>query len=363
NRWMLFIPLLLFCSLNTFIGYRNGTDRVNSNVSSTDSKINIQPSPIDIAYNKIETNSNKVPLIEKRNDGNTIISNSHVSVINKMVRVTNNYYSAKNPHNTISTNRSENNRSENNKLSIAVNSSSTFDYTRPSYLQLNKMLNNKQIQLNPIEFTADPVELDHNTPPKSGNKKQHFYAGLIGGLDYSTVKFQTVSDFGFTAGALIGYSFNHKWSIEIAVLYDKKSYYSDGKYFNSKLYPNNSLYSVDGICHMIELPLNVKYNFATLKKNSFFTELGISSYLMKMENYNYIYMWNGQLASGSKIYNNSSRNWLSIMNFSVGYQHKMGNHYDLRIEPYFKAPLKGVGIGELPITSFGLNIAVTRPIF
>src|SRR5439155_15177299 len=91
------------------------------------------------------------------------------------------------------------------------------------------------------------------------------------GVDGSIVKFQDDSKIGYTAGALIGFAFNNRWSVESGAYYDQKSYYSDGKYFDPKLYPNLVINSVDGTCHMIELPLSVRYNFKK-KENTWRSE-------------------------------------------------------------------------------------------
>ncbi len=51
------------------------------------------------------------------------------------------------------------------------------------------------------------------------------------------------------------------------------------------------------------------------------------------------------------------------MNVSVGYNRTLNKVGTLRIEPYLKIPIKGIGIGNLPITSTGLNIGITKKIF
>jgi hypothetical protein len=48
------------------------------------------------------------------------------------------------------------------------------------------------------------------------------------------------------------------------------------------------------------------------------------------------------------------------LNFSAGYEQYLGKLGSLRIEPYLRIPLAGMGTGNLPITSAGLNIGITR---
>ena len=199
-------------------------------------------------------------------------------------------------------------------------------------------------------------------------KPTHFYAGLLVSPDLSMVKFQTVKGVGTTYGLLLGYNINRKWAIESGLYLDRKKYYTDGEYFSTKniyMQPNVKISTVDGICNMWEIPLNVRYNLSQGEKTKWFATAGFSTYLMTKENYDY------QLESTSggnswplhKQYT-TARNYLfSVVNLSVGYEQKIGNVGNLRIEPYLRLPTAGIGTGSLPIMSAGLNIGITRRIW
>jgi hypothetical protein len=195
---------------------------------------------------------------------------------------------------------------------------------------------------------------------KEINNKGNFYAAVLFGTDLSTVKLQTLSKPGITSGIKLGYNFAGKWSVKTGVLYSMKSYYSNGKYFEYKVNPGIKINNVDGVCHMIEIPLDVKFKLAQIKNHSFYTSVGMSSYLMKKEDYNYDYDWYGQPYYANKTYTNSTNNLFSIIDINFGYQHKLGKTSAYRIEPYTKIPVKGLGIGNLPITSFGLNFLISK---
>jgi len=195
-------------------------------------------------------------------------------------------------------------------------------------------------------------------------KRKKFYVGLMGGLDATTIKFQKVEDAGFNFGLLLGYQFNKKWSIESGAYLEKKYYYSDGKYFNtSKLYmPSNArIDDLSGNCKMIEVPVAAKYNFSTRKQSSWFGVVGLSSYFMLQENYTYNYYYG---ATGpvphKKEYKDGSTHIFSNLSISGGYTHRLGNFADVRIEPYLKLPISGMGIGSLPFFSTGLQVGVTK---
>lgn len=203
---------------------------------------------------------------------------------------------------------------------------------------------------------------------QSGEKSKRFYAGLIGGVDVTTVKFQKIENAGFDLGILLGYSFGKKWSLETGILRDKKFYYSDGEYFNSsKLYipPDTKITSIDGNCTMWELPLSLRYNINSSAKRSWFVTGGVSSYLMKTENYNYGYYYynTGETHYYDHSYKSSSKTILSVVQLTGGYTKRLGKAGDLRIEPYLKIPLRGVGIGSMPFQSAGIHVGFTKEIF
>jgi hypothetical protein len=112
---------------------------------------------------------------------------------------------------------------------------------------------------------------------------------------------------------------------------------------------------------MIEVPISVKYNFSTQKKSGWFGTVGTSSYIMQKENYTYNYYYGtvGPVPH-KKEYKNSSANLFSALSISGGYTHRLGNFGEVRIEPYVKLPVAGMGIGKLPFFSTGLQVGVTR---
>jgi len=192
------------------------------------------------------------------------------------------------------------------------------------------------------------------------------YVGLIAGADVSTIKFQSTKKAGLNIGVIGGYQFNKMFSIESGVIWDKKFYYSEGKYFNTakiNIPANSRIQNVNGNCEMIEVPVNVKINFISSAKNNWFFVTGLSSYFMKNEDYNYIISNPWGTYPYSKKYEESSSFLLSVINMGIGYSHVISKGATLRIEPYAKIPLHGVGLGKLPITSAGINIGFTKKIF
>lgn len=84
---------------------------------------------------------------------------------------------------------------------------------------------------------------------------------------------------------------------------------------------------------------------------------------MRSENYDYEYTQNNQPGGHNYLnYSNQSKDWFSVVNLSLGYTHKLGASGSLRVESYFKMPVKDVGVGKMPITSTGLNIGFVKKI-
>jgi len=220
--------------------------------------------------------------------------------------------------------------------------------------------NEEKKYLNPqLEPVANKTKLNTRN-----NNDRGFYAGIMFGVDMSSVHFQSAKS-GATTGFIIGHAFNQKWSIESGLLWDTKRVYDDGSYFNPPGYtPTNgvTIIAVNGKSRLYELPVNMKYTIISGKHNLFATT-GISSYLMRTENYDYEYTQTNQPGGHNYLsYTKETKNWFSVANFSIGYTHKLGGNGSIRVEPYLKVPLTNLGTANMPIMSTGLSIGFTKPL-
>jgi len=220
-----------------------------------------------------------------------------------------------------------------------------------------------------VNVEAPMVTKDSSKAKPKASRKQKssfLYAGLMAAPDFSTVKFQSTKGVGTTFSLLVGYQFNKKWAVETGVSLDRKRYYTDAEYFDKKglsaLPTAWDVTNMDGTCYMWEVPVNVRYNFSQGDKTSWFATAGLSTYFMTRENYTYQYLVGGWGPYNSKPWEvKKPSNYLfSIINLSAGYEHRIGNIGNLRIEPYLRIPMSGLGTGKLNILSGGLNIGITR---
>lgn len=211
-----------------------------------------------------------------------------------------------------------------------------------------------------IKSTSVP---NSDKKPKANNKNG-FYIGLITAPDISTIKGQEVKGIGYSAGAIAGYTINKRWQVEAGVLWSRKKYYTDGKYFDKKgpgIPDNVNLLWLNGGCEMFEFPVVARYNFSQ-KKNTFFASAGLTSYMMKKEDYNYsaVAGVGGYPYEGYRKYDRSGDHLFANLQLSAGYNFSITPKLNFRIEPYLKAPLKKIGIGKMPVTSTGLYFGITR---
>ena len=114
---------------------------------------------------------------------------------------------------------------------------------------------------------------------------------------------------------------------------------------------------------MWDIPINVYYNFPSRKQFSFYASAGLSSYLMNEENY----VFYVESSYGTYDYpmqvKGENNEWFKTLNVSAGMQYRMNRIFSLQFEPTLKAPLAGVGEGEVSLVSLGafLNLRYEIP--
>ncbi len=198
-------------------------------------------------------------------------------------------------------------------------------------------------------------------------RQAYWVIGITTNTDLSFVKNQQASKVGYGGGIVAGYHLKNGLSIQTGLSLDRKNYYTSGKYFDTKRLPyfqssDVTLNYANGNCNMWEIPLNISYDFKGGNKINLFVTAGVSSYLMQNEYYNFNYNLNRYAYDSGFNYPRSSKDYFSIMNLGAGANLQAGKNLFIQVQPYFKVPLKGVGIGNLSLKSAGLNISVVKHI-
>lgn len=124
----------------------------------------------------------------------------------------------------------------------------------------------------------------------------------------------------------------------------------------------------------IDIPVNFQYRFIQKKKSGYFVELGISNLVYLSENYTYsITKVSGpdpftgtqseETITGEK--SNSAFetfDFAKLINFSLGWNYRLNNRFDLSLNPYLKYPVGSLGSGEVKFGSGGLKMKLmVRP--
>jgi hypothetical protein len=171
------------------------------------------------------------------------------------------------------------------------------------------------------------------------------------------VKFGPVYKTGYNFGVQVGYRFSNRWSVNTGVIYTKKFYKADSADFHYKTnWPNYKLRNVEGNCSMWEIPVNVRYDVSFNDKRRWFVSTGLSTYLMDKEDYMLYYSnnWNNYITEAPVNSDVNSNYIFSIVNLSAGMERSLGKRFSLQAEPYLKVPLKGLGMGSMRMTSYGV---------
>jgi hypothetical protein len=206
------------------------------------------------------------------------------------------------------------------------------------------------------------------TKTKTKNPKSSFgnkiSLTISAGPDISSVGFTNPGKWNFQFGAGLSYAVSKRISIRAGFFTGKKIYTADSADYHSSYLPPK-LQKIEANCTVYEIPLNILFNFPTIKKHNWFIAGGISSYLMKKETYDYHYKntW-GQIQVYSHTYKNENKHLFSVINLSGGYQYHFTDRIFLLAEPYTRIPVGGIGQGKVKLNSGGiLFTAGFRPFF
>lgn len=169
----------------------------------------------------------------------------------------------------------------------------------------------------------------------------------------SIERMETSAVVGGMFAFLLEYHLTKKLTLQTGVNYSKKKYTGDFEYYRAW---TNGIgtkpLTVDGICSVVDIPINLRLNAFQVNHNTFFISGGVSSYLISDEIYTYNYAW-GPPKVRDWTGNSSSFYW-NTLNLSVGVEHKMNKHFTFQVEPFLKTPLLGVGRGLVNLYSSGL---------
>ncbi len=186
------------------------------------------------------------------------------------------------------------------------------------------------------ETTETVIEQRYKSP-------RSIFIRMLASPDLSSINYAAVNSVGSNYALLVDYQFNSRWSVSTGGIWSKKKYSSD----NEITYGNYTADHLDGTCRILDIPINLSYRFRPHAKASFYASLGFSSYIMVSENYTYtVYT-----SYGDRVYTDAvdgkNNEWFKTLNLSLGIQYQLAPRLYLQAEPFLKAPLAGVGEGDV----------------
>lgn len=208
-----------------------------------------------------------------------------------------------------------------------------------------------------------------SSPDKKKTKKNipgNFGITVSAGPDLSFVELNKPGKTTLTYGAGLSYRFKKRITVRAGFYASKKIYSAmpEQYTFQGTTYPY--LYDINAVCKVYEIPVSLSYNFAERKNHNWFGNAGLSSFLMKTEDYDYNYKvpygQNYNYYTYKSSIKDQNKHYFAVLTLSAGYQYNFGKRVSLQAEPYVKLPLGGVGEGKIKLKSAGvLFTATVRP--
>lgn len=215
-----------------------------------------------------------------------------------------------------------------------------------------------------------PAEAPVFEPVKTAEEKEpspKFAVRFSYSPELSTIGLKNFSKPGTAVSLLIEYALFRKLYIQTGVTRSSKVYNAKaGEYEwpaswnDQKVLPT----SVDGVCKIIEIPLNLRYDIVQRERSRWFVGAGASSYYMQNEKYDYNYSKYAHYPKWPNYETSTGWYWLSHLNASVGYEYRLSKKLSLIAEPYVRIPVKKVGFGKVDLFTFGTWFSVRyTPVF
>lgn len=189
--------------------------------------------------------------------------------------------------------------------------------------------------------------------------KHPLFVRLALSPDFSSIDYGKAGKAGVNIGPLVEYGISPRFSISTGAIWSKKLYDQRDPEMTYGHGPGAvQADKLDANCRIVDFPLNVTYYLFPGRKTSLFVTAGASSYLMLAEKYVYTVYHGYYDYKYEDSYSNKNMEWFSMLNLSLGIQHQVGKRCFIQGEPFFKAPMKGVGQGKVDLASAGVFVSL-----
>ncbi|PJJ54818.1 hypothetical protein CLV45_3164 [Hymenobacter chitinivorans DSM 11115] len=215
-----------------------------------------------------------------------------------------------------------------------------------------------------VEPSAAPAPLaapaDSAKQPEKPARVKPAYRLSIGGLyapELSTVGWTKTTSPGSNLGVVVEYRFTDRLRLNVAAIRSVKRYVARGSDYTVPAGTWSGNYTIDdvgAVCRITDVPINLRYDVLHRPQAALFVSAGLTSLLMRDEQYTYNYQYYGKYYSRDWQVKNGSNHWLSVVNLSAGYERSLASRWSVQAEPYVKVPLGGVGFGQVKLSSAGV---------
>jgi len=238
--------------------------------------------------------------------------------------------------------------------SISKTGKNTIEEQKKEKVKQDKEIKEKDKEIAAVKPSPSPEKKKSKKSPFS-----NFGITVSAGPDMSFVKLNNTGKTTLNYGAGLSYSFAKRFTARAGFYVSRKIYSAKpDQYTGGTVYPYLDM--VDANCKIYEIPVALSYDIIKKKKYNLFGGLGISSYLMKTEDYDYNYkMPSGQNYTYKTGVKDENKHYFSVLTLSAGYQYKISKRVSVQAEPYVKLPLAGVGIGKIKLNSSGILFTAT----
>ena len=209
-------------------------------------------------------------------------------------------------------------------------------------------------------YENDSLPISKKETPAPKTKASKFYFSLLSGAEGSGVKFPGLNKFSFRAGFSAGYYLSKRVSIQAGFFKGTKKYIAGKKDYKAKpgsYWGTVDIKRVDANCLVYEIPVSVRYDFSTKNNWQIFAGTGISSFIMKKEEYAYDYIYYNTLHHAKASYN-GNKHLFSVLRVVGGVERKFKSNFSIFVQPGLAIPMSGVGEGQIKLFSSEILIGL-----
>lgn len=220
----------------------------------------------------------------------------------------------------------------------------------------------------PAEANA---QQNNNEEQKKSKTPSGWSFALSVAPDFSGTSLRHYTSPGSAMGLSVGYRFLNRFNLSIGIVKSAKRYEGYGDEYTPpygywKARTNGVVPDeIYGSCKIIEIPLILQYDVFHGQRSRLYTGVGMSTYLMSDEAYQYrFYSPNPGADEGWSSGGDRSSYPMAIGHLSIGYERQLTGKLNAGIEPFLKVPFAGIGWSDLKLYTtgayFNLRYTISR---